>query len=954
MKKKFLTLALSTAMGLCLAGGVASFDASADETAKNVINAVTGDASTGFVTEEEWAAQEAYAFTGANKGSVKLATVGTNLFFRMVVEDATNFNGKDRIAYTITTNGVSQNIQGNYDPWLTGEQGFGDNIQTELAYNADLGAYVATIGFNLGDNYVKGNEVNVSFTFNDSTSEDIAWGAGAASTYSGTLYLASEAEEPETPVEPEEPEVAATDIISAVTGDASTRFVTEEEWAAQYAYAFTGANKGSVKLATVGTNLFFRMVVEDATNFNGKDRIAYTITTNGVSQNIQGNYDPWLTGEYGFGPNIQTELAYNADLGAYVATIGFNLGDNYVKGNEVSVSFTFNDSTSEDIAWGAGAASTYSGTLYLGEKASAPVEPEEPEVPEVNYTYVVPLLSTGLVASDWDACEAYVMNKLGDTTGASGTVKFIVANGILYFQMEVEDATQLQNDRPDYTLTIGGKTASARGKYDGGDGSGLPWLADRTQDFGQSVLSEINYTDGKYTMTIGFDIGDLAVEGAHLAVEMSHGDAQTVDNGWGDSPSGYPHAIQFAGTLYLGAYSETDPVAPGETPEDPEVPGDSEEPEVPADPEPTPGPENVDLGIVVVDLPSMPTESDWANATAYDLIPNTGNITGATGTIKIYTAANNIFYRVEVNDPTTKYNVDGIYMYIGVEDFYFEGRGNYDNWIAEKHNDLGSPSLFECKTSASDPSGMGEGVYTFSQGFYLKELVQEGVQIRLCFKHRDARYASDAWQDADYTHTIYFDQIITFGAPADLTIRPQEATEGFTGSAANVSYNKTDICWSEFAGAETYNMYVYEVNPEGSEEAYTHLSIEGPIYAGLDTYEELISGLSEKKDYVVQLVAYDANEEVIAYSELIEFTTISRQEAMEPKPEDPEVPGDSEEPEVPGDSEEPVVPGTSDEPAGEQPEESKKKGGCGSVIGLGATLVVAAGAVAAIMKKKED
>ena len=695
------------------------------------------------------------------------------------------------------------------------------------------------------------------------------------------------------------------------------------------------------------------MVVEDSTNFNGKDRIAYKITTNGVSQDVQGNYDPWLTGSKGFGENIQTELAYNAELGAYVATIGFNLGDNYVKGNEVSVSFTFNDSTSEDIAWGAGAASTYSGTLYLGEKASAPVEPEEPEVPEVNYTYVVPMISTGLVASDWEACEAYVMNKLGDTTGASGTVKFIVANGILYFQMEVEDATQQENDRPAYSLTIGGKTASARGKYTGG-----PWLAANATDFGTAVLTEANYADGKYTMTLGFDIGDLAVEGAHLTVDMSHSDAQTADNAWGDSTSAYPHAIQFANTLYLGAYSETDPVAPEETPENPDQP---EEPEVPADPEPTPGPENVDLGIVVVDLPSMPTESDWANATAYDLIPNTGNITGATGTIKIYTAAQNIFYRVEVNDTSTHIINDGIYIYLGTEDCNFESRGNYDNWLSHKNNDLGSPSLFECKTSASETKGYVEGVYTFSQGFYLPDLYAEGAQVRLCVKHRDSRSSAEGWADGDYTHTIYFDQTITFGEAADLTIRPQEATEGFTGSAANVSYNKTDICWSEYAGAETYDMYVYEVNPDGSEEAYTHVSIEGPIYAGLDTYEELISGLSETKAYVVQLVAYDANEEVIAYSELIEFTTISRQEAMEPKPEDPEVPGDSEEPEVPGDSEEPVVPGdseepvvpgTSDEPA--QSEESKKKGGCGSVIGLGATLITVAGAAAVVMKKKED
>ena len=298
MKNKLLTLALSTAMGMCFAGGVANLNAFADETAKNVINSVTG--ANGFVTEDEWAAQEAYAFTGANVGSVKLATVATNLFFRMVVEDATKFTNKDRIAYTISTNGVTQNVQGNFDPWLTGDKGFGENTQTELAYNESLGAYVATIGFDLGANYIQGNEVSVSFTFNDSTSEDIGWGAGAASTYSGTLYLAGEKAEDPKPL---------TYVINAVEG--ADGFVTEDEWAAQEAYAFTGANEGSVKLATVGTNLFFRMVVKDATKLTNKDRIAYVISTNGVTQDIQGNFDPWLTGAQGFGDNVQKELAYN-------------------------------------------------------------------------------------------------------------------------------------------------------------------------------------------------------------------------------------------------------------------------------------------------------------------------------------------------------------------------------------------------------------------------------------------------------------------------------------------------------------------------------------------------------------------------------------------------------------------------------------------------------------------
>ena len=160
-------------------------------------------------------------------------------------------------------------------------------------------------------------------------------------------------------------------------------------------------------------------------------------------------------------------------------------------------------------------------------------------------------------------------------------------------------------------------------------------------------------------------------------------------------------------------------------------------------------------------------------------------------------------------------------------------------------------------------------------------------------------------------------------------------------------------------------MYVYEVNPDGSEEPFTSISIEGPIYAGLDSYEEIISGLSEKTNYAVQVVAYDANEEVIGYSELILVSTISRQEAMDPgTSEDPttsEEPGTSDEPtsEEPGTSDEPgEAPPTSEAPTSEAPASSddngKKGSGCSGVVALGSAVLTAVGAAAVVLKKKED
>ena len=482
-------------------------------------------------------------------------------------------------------------------------------------------------------------------------------------------------------------------------------------------------------------------------------------------------------------------------------------------------------------------------------------------------TNVVPVLTTEITQADWDSAEKYEMTAVSEgTSGATGTVSFLATGTRLYFLMQVQDATKFDSDRPDYTITIGGKTASARGKF-WDSPSGAPWMADRNTDFGQPIKMSSVYTDGVYNLEVGFDIGkELFVTGAHIQVDISAADAQTAENGWADNYTSYPHAIRFADTLYLGEYSEKDPVAPNPDP----------------DPEPTPGPDNEDLQIVVTDLVSQPKEADWENATAYEMLPNNGNLSGATGTVKVFTAAKNIYFRMEVNDPTTCFNKDGIYVYLGTEDCYLETRGNYDLWLNHIHNDLGSPSLLAMSTTAEDKTGYGEGKYTFDYGFYIPDAYEPGATIRLCVKHRDSRSSSEAWADNDYKHTIYFDQILTFGEAADTTIRPQEPTEGFTASVKDISYNKASAVWNEFEGAETYKFYVYAVNAAGAEEPYTHLSVEGPVYAGSASYAEEFLGLSATTEYAIQIVAYDNDDNVIGYSQLAKFKTISREEALNP------------------------------------------------------------------------
>ena len=145
-------------------------------------------------------------------------------------------------------------------------------------------------------------------------------------------------------------------------------------------------------------------------------------------------------------------------------------------------------------------------------------------------------------------------------------------------------------------------------------------------------------------------------------------------------------------------------------------------------------------------------------------------------------------------------------------------------------------------------------------------------------------------------------------------------------------------------------MYVYGVNPEGSEEAYTHLSIEGPIYSGDASYKELIAGLSEKTDYAVQIVAYDANDDAIAYSSLIDFSTISRQEAMESS--------SSSSSDIPDSSSSSSSESSSTAPVDSSSADSASSGtsvssdGCGSALGIGAVSILAAAGVLAIGLKR--
>ncbi|MBO4540525.1 MAG: hypothetical protein J5736_00920, partial [Bacilli bacterium] len=512
-------------------------------------------------------------------------------------------------------------------------------------------------------------------------------------------------------------------------------------------------------------------------------------------------------------------------------------------------------------------------------------------------------------------------------------------------------------ERIAFEMTLGSKHEGLHGNLES-------WLTGLgAMDFGNPKQVAMTYDDTNkaYDVTLSFALGDDYAVGADINFSISYQDGKTADAEWGaGESSAFSHAFKLV--------SKDAPVTPVDP--DPEQP--------PVDPQPVegvvPGPENPNYQIVAQDLAGLPSASDWANATPYAMIPIWGDTTGASASIKVFTANNNLFWRIEATDPAINIQQDGLYIKIetvGEEPTtIMEGRGNYDNWIAWITQTCGSPSLLEISTDLTDNKAYQSGHLTMDQGFYMPDICVPEGKVHMVLKYRDSRNSGEGWMDADYLHTLVFDQVITFGAKADTTVRPVEPTQGFSGSTKDISFDKATVCWNEVSGADSYKIYEYLVNPQGSEEPYEHIAIDGPIYAGEDSYEEEILGLSESTAYAAQVIAYDEDGNVIGASALVLFSTISREEAMqggssseptssEPTSEltsEPTSQPTSEPTSVP--TSEPATPSTSapasSEPAPSQPE---KKGGCGSAVTfsiLALSGVMFAGLAIVTKKSKKD
>lgn len=900
MRKKLTTWALVLAVALCGVVGALTWGASAnadDAVSHPVITRVANENRA--LTDEEWATVQSYTFTGAAAatGTVKIALAGTGLYFRMEIVDTTKFSGKDRCAYSIALNGKTQAGQGHYkavdgkQAWINEDSsGFGSYSQVAQTYDTQKSAYIMKIGFDLGSDCTPGATITASFTHNDATKESDNWGSGAAITFTDTFYLVSEPA----------PVVTAT-FANATSG---SDYVTLPEDSDEHHTIVMGGTDSnttgnmpeatlnledeivSAKNVRVTTHVKLETDENDANSWRAigigiAEDHCFTVKlddgTNSylASTNLSGTVDKdhavqstalpaWLTIDAmksgidfkaeRIGHDVALYASHDSEWVLLAESSCHATADTVVVLRGAYCTWKFTDTTVE--------------TFTPGEGTTPPAA--EMKIKQLNKP-------AGMVSeSEWATLPKHVIN-----TNNNGYVQFAGVGTTVWVRVIAEDTTYTKNsDAVNVSLAVAEGNAS---KF---TMNMSPWTTDslyvNIDKADVTYGASYNSSTCTYEAIVGMDIKEAYVNGASVAANVTYRDGSAKHGTGAALDSGT--ATTFSGTLTLDG----------------------------APTQPEPDPVNEDLQIVITDLASQPKESDWAAATAYPLIKVKGGTSGATGTVKVYTAAKNIYFRLEVNDPTTNIECDGVYVYLGVEGNRIETRGKYCvNWLNnqfgdEIRNDFGSPSLFIQTTTATETQSWTEGKYTFDYGFHIPKIYGVGNTIRLHVRHRDSQSAAEQWKDSDYTHTIYFDQVMTFGEPADTTVRPQTATEGYTGTVSDISYNKVNVNWAHYTGAESYYVYLYKVNAAGSTEPYEFVKPEGAFYddefAAGSNCKGAIASLSQTTDYAVQIVAMDDNGDAIAYSALISFRTISMQEALNPPTQDPGNTGDTTDPGSSGDN----------------------------------------------------
>lgn len=576
-------------------------------------------------------------------------------------------------------------------------------------------------------------------------------------------------------------------------------------------------------------------------------------------------------------------------------------------------------------------------TLFAPSFAVFAAHAEEEQTPASDYVLTQ---QTAEYSEDlWADAPSYDMTPVEDPAveGATGSVKYLLLGSVLYQRISAHDETKNTGDTPVFKITIGTLGNELQtGRYlepvEKTENNAPSWKRQNGNlwDFAEvteTISNAVTYANSTYTYTSAFNLGEYVGNGAKITLMAGHGDAYGDDN-WVDGLTNYKHALKFEQEFTVDGEGEI--ITPP-----PPV-------EYPVDPEPTEGPENTDLKIVLTDLAKMPlaNESSWANVQKYDMIAKNGNSEGATGTVQVVTCDGNLIFRVEIHDDTIAWGRDSRWIQFGNEDLGIVTRGNYDTaegvtgWLAHKQNDFGEPSLCICETTLTEgtdktgnetseeqPYGnSAKGVYVYYFGYQIRDNgydITPGNTIHLFVSHGDSQHKGHGWADGEYPkfHTIYFDQVLTFGEPADTTVRPETPAEGFDGTLGTVDFNKATIGWNDVSGAELYRLRLYKVNAEGSEEPYTFVK-EETVYGGEQSYEYTFKGLDAETKYAVQVLALNDDEEIVSASSLVNFTTIEQ--------------GGTVTPPVGGDEDE---------------EEEEKKKGCGSAVGFG-TLIVTASTLA--------
>lgn len=466
---------------------------------------------------------------------------------------------------------------------------------------------------------------------------------------------------------------------------------------------------------------------------------------------------------------------------------------------------------------------------------------------------VLQLYSSVPSATDWTDEEAIPLTASATTT-SSGTFSMravVVSESETYlsFHWCISDNSISAQDL--YFVSISNVTSGRSGKSNGKIGE---WFRALSPDGGYPVDNGNGWSApaykvtqdgdaGTYEFNWKFNLGSDGVKGAKFNLVIGYVDS----TGWADLNASSSFDLSYKATVEFGDFPAPPPV-----PNDP-----------------------VTRHVTAEVMQSEPKVGSWGNETQYDMqkVFDNGESTGKISFRAAKTGANTSFLYVRwvVNDPSIS-NTDLYYVRVSNEDGSKKGHSNgkLGEWIrvfdsdeysfsGAKGPNAATATVTHVTTGETGEAGSYEMIWKFGLGADV--VVGDTVKVMVAYKD------SEGWEDVNEnsTYTLRYDAEVTF---IQHYVTPHEATDDFTLTVTDVTFESFVASWNDMTSAKTYKLILYKKTAvdtivDASGELYDSVLAFASLLSG---YEDIYYGVSEDSDYAVQVVGYNDEGKAVCWS----------------------------------------------------------------------------------------